>query len=173
MVEKLTEDQRKVLIIWGFLGLFLAILLIIIGSKKLAHKINYELDKDYVVVKNYSRYYTISKIIDKYYTAINDGRYDAAVNMLDDKYKKDNNISSANVRDTLKYDVKVSFNGSLMCSKRFAKGYTSYYVSGNVIGSNVDKEFDKVYYEVVLNEMEMRFSIKKIDASTFGGACNA
>ena len=173
MVEKLTEEQRKVLMIWVCLGMILTVLLLIIGSKKVGYKNNYELDNEYLTVRDYSRYYTITKIIDKYYTAINDERYEVALNMLDSKYVSEKSINTSNIKETLNYDAKVSFSGGLMCSKRFAKGFTSYYVIGKVIGTNVDKEFDTVYYEVVLDEMNMLFSIKPVESSMFGGACNA
>ena len=93
MIDQLTEDQRKVLIIWLFLGLFLAALLLIFANKKMKSKSNYQLDNNYNVVSNYSRYYTITKIIDKYYNAINEGNYDGAFKMLDDKYIKSNNLN--------------------------------------------------------------------------------
>ena len=59
-----------------------------------------------------------------------------------------------------------------MCNKRLGKGHTSYYVSGTVVGTNQYKVFDDVYYEVMLNESNMTFSISEIDASTFGGECH-
>jgi hypothetical protein len=60
-----------------------------------------------------------------------------------------------------------------MCSKRLGNGYTSYYVSGNVIGVNKYKEYEDQYYEVVLNENEMTFTVKSIDSNQFGGECHA
>ena len=141
MIDQLTEDQRKVLIIWLFLGLFLAALLLIFANKKMKAKSNYQLDNNYNVVSNYSRYYTITKIIDKYYNAINEGNYDGAFKMLDDKYIKSNNLSTNSFKESFNYDAKIAFRGGLMCSKRFAKGYTSYYVSGSIIGANSNKQY--------------------------------
>lgn len=171
MIDKLTEEQRKVLVIWGFLGLFLAILLIIFASNKNKYKSEYKIDKDYQIVEDYSRYYTITKIIDKYYTAINDNNYSSIMNMLDTNYIKKNDLRVDNVKNLYNYDKKISFKGSLMCSKRFDKGLTSYYVSGSTIAENVLKEYGNVYYEVILNENEMTFSINVIDVDTFGGVC--
>lgn len=173
MIDRLTEDQRKVLIIWFFLALFLIALLVLIASRKIKAKHDYPLDKNYIVVKDYSRYYTVTSVIDKFYNALNNKNYESAMKMLDDNYVKTNNLSTNNLNSSFNFGTTVSFKGKLMCSKRFAKGYTSYYVSGTTIASNVDKVFDDIYYEVVLNENNMTFNIKTIDASTFGGACNA
>jgi len=172
MIDKLTEEQRKVLIIWVFLGIFLAILLFIFAHNRGKYKSDYKLDKEYTIVNDYSRYYTITNILDKFYNAFNDKKYDMVMNMLDSNYVKANNIDVNNVSNILKYDKRVSFRGNIMCKKTFDKGYTSYYVSGTVIGTNVEKDFDNVYYEVILNENEMTFSINILDASKFGGVCH-
>lgn len=173
MLDKLTEDQRKVLLIWFFLGVFILVLILFFAGKKIQEMKKDPVDKSYQVVKDYNRYYTISNILDKYYTALSNKNYDGVYKMLSNDYKSKNDINESNVQTKIKsYDIRTTYQGSLMCNKRLGKGFTSYYVSGTVVGTNQYKIFDDVYYEVMLNEREMTFTISEIDASTFGGACH-
>jgi hypothetical protein len=172
MLDKLTEDQRKVLLIWVFLGVFILILILVFAGKKIQDMKKDPVDKSYYIVKDYNRYYTVSNILDKYYTALSNKNYDAVYKMLSDDYKKNNDINESNVQTKIKiYDIRTTYQGALMCNKRLGKGHTSYYVSGSVVGTNQYKVFDDVYYEVMLDESTMTFTISEIDASTFGGAC--
>ena len=174
MLDKLTEDQRRVLMIWFFFLVFLVVLFIILAGHKITSKFKDEVDKNYSIVQDYSRYYTVINILDKYYTALNNESYDDVLKMLDTEYVNSEGINKDNIKEKLnKYDVRTTYKGSLMCSKKLGKGYTSYYVSGEVVGTNTIKTFDTTLYEVVLNENEMTFSIKQIDDSQFGGDCHA
>jgi hypothetical protein len=174
MLDKLTEDQRKVLLIWVFLGVFILVLLLFFAGKKIQESKKDPVDKTYQVVKDYNRYYTVSNILDKYYTALSNKNYDGLYKMLSEEYKKNNDINETNIQTKIKtYDIRTTYQGALMCNKRLGKGQTSYYVSGSVVGANQYKVFDDVYYEVMLNEKNMTFTISEIDASTFGGACHA
>ena len=173
MLDKLNEDQRKVLLIWAFLGLFIFVGLLFFANKKIQEMKKDPVDKTYIKVEDYSRYYTVSNILEKYYTALSNRNYSAVYNMLSDEYKKDNGINEQNIQTKIKtYDVRTTYQGGLMCRKRLGKGHTSFYVSGTVMASNQYKVFEDIYYEVLLDENNMSFSITEIDASTFGGACN-
>ena len=107
MIDRLTEDQRKVLIIWFFLALFLIALLVLIASRKIKAKHDYPLDKNYIVVKDYSRYYTVTSVIDKFYNALNNKNYESAMKMLDDNYVKTNNLSTNNLNPDLLITVAI------------------------------------------------------------------
>lgn len=176
MIDDLTKEQRRVLLYWIIFGLILMGVLITVASIKISEKKKYQqtVDKNYSIVNDYSRYYTIINIMDKYYNLINKKDYNELSKLLSDNYKKNNDINADNIKDKLDfYDKSVTYKGRIMCSKRLGKGYTSYYVAGNVIGMNDLSEYDTKYYEVVLNENEMTFSISILDASTYGGACHA
>ena len=175
MLDNLTEDQRKVLLIWFFFGIFLIVLVVLFANYKIKEKKNKEIiDDHYIIVSDYNRYYTITNILDKYYTSLYNGRFDRVIKMLDTDYVSSNGITEENMKDKLKMqDTRTTFKGGLMCSKRFAKGYTSYYVSGEDIAVNKYKVFNTRYYEVVLNENELTLTVKEIDVDTFGGECNA
>ena len=177
MIDNLTKEERKVLLMWIIFGVVLmAILAVLAGIKINKAKKGYQqtIDKSYIKVTNYSRYYTIIGILDKYYNTINSNNDEETLNLLSDKYKKDNGINKDNIKDKVEhYDKLVTFKGKLMCSKRLGKGFTSYYVSGDVIGSNDLNTHDNAYYEVILNENEMTYSISEIDASVYGGECHA
>jgi hypothetical protein len=173
MLDRLTEDQRKVLMMWFFLLIFLIGLVVLIANNKIKKRVVDEKYKTYVVVRDYSRYYTITNILDKYYTTIYNKNYESVIKMLDADYVKDNNITKDNLEDFIKtYDARTTYQGSLMCSKRLGKGYTSYYVSGEVVGANSYKIYDTKYYEVLLNENQVTFTVKEIDSNQFGGECH-
>ena len=173
MLDKLSEDQRKVLLIWVFFGVFILVLILFFANKHIQEMKKDPVDKSYIKVEDYSRYYTISNILDKYYTALSNRNYSSVYTMLSDDYKKNNDITEQNVQTKIKtYDVRTTYQGGLMCRKRLGKGHTSFYVSGTVTASNQYKVFEDAYYEVFLDENNMTFSITEIDASTFGGACH-
>jgi hypothetical protein len=175
MLDNLTEDQRKVLLIWFFFGLFLIILVVLFANYKIKEKKNKELiDDHYIVVSDYNRYYTVSNILDKYYTSLYNGRFDRTLKMLDSEYISKNEITEDNLKTKLgMQDVRVTFKGGKMCSRRFENGITSYYVVGDEVAVNKYKVFNTKYYEVVLNEKELTFTIKEIDSDIYGGECNA
>ena len=175
MLDRLTDDQRKVLLIWLFVGIFIVILFFVIsnitGNNGILKKD--EKEKRYTFVKDYNRYYTITNIIDKYYSAINNEYKDDLMVMLNDDYIKKNDLTNDNVISYLKKDKNnVSFHGALMCKKKLHTGVVSYYVSGNTIGTNTGKTIRDSYFEVIQDENNMTFDIKEIDAVSFGDECH-
>lgn len=114
MLDKLTDDQRKVLLIWLFIGVFIIVLVFVIsnmrGNNGLFRKDEHE--KNYTFVKDYNRYYTITNIVDKYYSAINNEYKSDLVKMLNEDYVKENEITEDNVLSKLKVDkTNTSFHG--------------------------------------------------------------
>ena len=175
MLDRLTDDQRKVLLIWLFVGVFILVLVFVIsnitGNNGILKKD--EKEKRYTFVKDYNRYYTITNIVDKYYSAINNEYKDDLMVMLNDDYIKDNNITNDNVIAKLKVDNNnISFQGSLMCKKKLHTGVVSYYVSGETIGTNTGKKIKDSYFEVIQDENNMTFDIKEIDNTSFGDECH-
>lgn len=176
MIDNLTKEQRRVLLMWIIFGLVLmGVLMVLAGIKidKARKEREQSVDKIYSRVSNYSRYYTIIGILDNYYNTINSNNDEDTYKLLSDNYKKNNGITKDNIKDKIThYDKLVTYKGKLMCSKRLGKGFTSYYVSGDIIGSNDLSTYGSAYYDVILNEKEMTFSVSIIDASTFGGECH-
>ena len=176
MIDNLTKEQRRVLLYWFIFGLILmGILIVLAGIKINKMKKQYEQTRDdkYIIVSDYSRYYTIINILDKYYSTINSNNHDDTLKLLSEDYKNKNGINKDNIKDKIThYKKQVTYKGRLMCSKRLGKGFTSYYVTGDVIGSNDLTIYGQVYYEVLLNENEMTYSISILDGETYGGACH-
>ena len=52
MLDRLTEDQRKVLMMWFFLLIFLIGLVVLIANNKIKKRVADEKDKTYVVVRD-------------------------------------------------------------------------------------------------------------------------
>jgi len=176
MIDNLTKEQRRVLLMWIIFGVILmGVLGILAGIKinKARKEYQQTVDQNYNKVRDYSRYYTIINILDKYYNTINSNNDTETLKLLSNKYKIDNGINKDNINDKIKhYEKMVTYKGKLMCSKRLGKGFTSYYVSGDVIGSNDLKTYGSEYYDIILNENEMTFSVSVIEASEFGGVCH-
>ena len=175
MLDKLSKEERTVLFFWIVLGAILMLLALFIGGRKINEK-KYEQTKEnnYHILTDYSRYYTIINIMEKYYSTINSKNYDDTLKLLSNDYKSSNNINKNNINEKIKYyDKSVTFKGKLMCSKKLGKGYTSYYISGDVIGMNNNNVYESTFYNVTLNENDFTFNISLIEESEFGGKCHA
>ena len=175
MLDRLTDDQRKVLLIWLFIGIFLVILFFVISNIHGGFNIlkKDERDKSYKIVKDYNKYYTVINIVDKYYSALNYDYSKNLVEMLNEDYKNENNITVDNVISKLKKgSINVTYQGGLMCKKSLHTGIISYYISGEEVGSNTGEILGDKYFEVLLDENNMTFNIKEIDKISFGDECH-
>ena len=175
---KLNDAEKKVLTFW-------LILAVVIVSGLLIFKLVFpedfdkffglgEYDNKYSLVKNRTRYYTVSNAIVKYYTYLDAKDSDAIFNILNDGYKEANGITSAN---NIKFSDEenkqnLTYNARLMCQKKINKGIYSFYVEGFESKSNVSGRGDYKYYEVILDDNKLVYSIRPIDQNTFGGECH-
>lgn len=174
MFEKLSDSEKKVLIAWIILGIILliAVATIKITQKNIDDKYKY-INSPYKLVLNHDRYYTVSAALSKFYAYINEDNYQSVVNILDSKYKQDNNITKDNVNNFIKfYDVASNYETKVMCSKEIAKGIFSYLVSGNDIGMNNGKRLASPYYQVVLDGNKLLFSVKPISKEDYEEKCH-
>lgn len=172
---KISENERKVLIVWLIIGLiiFLCVLFINIRHKN-KEKAEPITTPGTNYVNNRSRYYTVKNAINKYYSYKNAKDYDAVLKILSEDYIKNNRIDKDTITTYIGESTSyLSYDTGLMCLKSAKDGVYTYVVEGVEIMMNTGKELDKLYYEITLDGNTFLFSITPINESDFGGACNA
>lgn len=167
-MKKLSKEEKKVLTIWCIISLIVFSLLFLFGIKKVTKE-----EKKYELVRDYNRFYTVNTVLNKYYLYLNGNEYNKVLNMINENYKKNNNIDVNNLKDKLEInEEKVSFNSYYMCSKETSDDVYSYYIKGHINNINSGKYIKDVYYKVVLNSKNLLFDIAPIDENQFGGECH-
>ena len=178
MKIKLNESEKKVLTFWAILAVVVIVGLLIfrfIAPEKFNKLFGLSnADKNYSLVTDRTRYYTVANSIEKYYSYTNSKDSTKLYSVLDEKYRQEKGYTSASsIKWTQEVDApKLTYNARLMCQKKLDSGIYSFYVSGFESYSNKEGRLDNAYYEVILNDNELTFSIKPIDEKTFGGECH-
>ncbi len=176
---KLNDSEKKVLTFWAMLALIIiSILLVfrIVAPEKFNKFFGIpNADKNYSLVKDRNRYYTVLNSINKYYQYNNDKDGEKVFAVLNSKYKEEKNIKSGNdfVWPDSIDNTQLVYNARLMCQKKLDTGVYSFYVSGFESNSNKSGRLNNAYYEVILYDTNFTFDIRPIDDKTFGGECHA
>lgn len=175
-LKKLSDSEKKVLTFWAILGVVIISGLLIFklvapDSFDRLFKLG-EYDKKYKLVQDRTRYYTVSNSLIKYYEYSSNKDSQAVFDILNDNYKKNNNINSSSDIKFKEDQTNLTFNSRLMCQKKIKKGVYSFYVSGFESNPNVSGRLNVAYYEVVLDDNNYLFSVQPIDEKTFGGECH-
>ena len=174
MLDNLSQEQKHVLIYWILFGVIFASLAILISYITISKKSEETfVDTDYGVVTDYNRYYTVKNAIIKYLSYVNSKDSDSIYEVLDTSYINDNSITKDNVLSKVEnYNVAISYKSNKMCYKRIAKGITSYEVRGSIISMNTSSYLNDKYYNIILDENNITFTIKPIEESTIISDCH-
>lgn len=175
MFDNLSDDQRKVLRIWFIVGLIILLLLLIFSYSVYKEKKENEAlyNSSYTKVKDYSRYYTVASLVEKFYSYINSKDYNSVLIILNNDYKNNNSINIDNLDNYLpKHDVSIGFQPGLMCSKQMSKNLTSYYIKGNTVSSNTGDKITDSYYNIILDSSNFTYSISILSSDEYRGECN-
>lgn len=174
MFKDLTQEERKTLIAWAIIGVLIFIIAIIFKVEFIdKNNSNVTLDKKFVVVKDYDRYYTVMGAVTKYYEYMNSKDYDSILKIFSEDYKKEEKIKKDNVKKFIsKSDVNLSFKSYIMCKKTIDEGITEYMVEGDEMEQNTGKKVRTKYYKIILNEKDMTFAIEPISKKLYGGECH-
>lgn len=176
--RKLNDSEKKVLTFWAILAIVIVLGLFIfriVAPEKFNDFFGLDgADKEYSLVTDRTRYYTVANAIEKYYLYVNAKDANAVFSMLNDSYKEANGISSAN---NIKFSEEIdpenkTFNSRLMCKKKLGKGKYSFLVKGFESKSTESGRLNTVYYQVMLDDNNFTFSIQPIEEKTFGGECH-
>lgn len=186
MLKNLTEAERKTLIGWAILGIAIFIVVILLKDEIIGtrYKDKVVLDKEYKLVQDYNRYYTVAGAVNKYYSFLSSNDAEAVMKILEDYYVKDNEITKENVLERVKSsDIDISFTPGIMCKKTYSKATTSYYLVGEEIPTFIHEGDEstlidttgltKRYYDVTLYEDQFAFSIKPITEKEYNNECNS
>ena len=179
MKIKLNESEKKVLTFWAILAVIVISALLVfrvVAPEKFNKFFGLSnADKKYTLVKDRTRYYTVLNSINKYYQYNNDHDSQKVFDVLNSKYKEEQNITSplSFVWPDVEHGTQKVYNARLMCQKKLDIGIYSYYVSGFESDSNkANSRGEKAYFDVRLDDNNMTFDIRPIDEKTFGGECH-
>lgn len=173
-MKELDQTQKKVILFWILLGMIVLILFFFLRFFKIDfNRKSSSFDKNYHLVTDYSRYYTVSSTVDKFYQFLNAGNKESVLHILDEQYKEEQNLTEETVLTELKKEkVSISFQSGMMCEKRVRENITYFLVKGSVVGLNEQKSYQEAFYQVVLDESSFHFSIRPIEEKTFGDECH-
>ena len=171
---KISETERKVLIIWLIIGVlvFLAVVLINIKPKvNKAEQPNTKPGENHI--SDRIRYYTVKNAINKYYSYKNVSDYDSVIKILDADYVEKNHIDKDTVTTFIgESDSSMTFDTGIMCLKSIKSGVYVYVVEGYEVEMSTGNAKNKIYYQVTLDGNTSLFSVLPINESTYGGVCN-
>ena len=99
--------------------------------------------------------------------------YNSVLNILDKKYKEENNIEINNIKDFLT-DTKldISYQSKVMCLKDMKDGIYTYVIEGEEISANTGVSIKEKYYEITLDGNKTIFWLKPIDKAFYKEVCN-
>lgn len=154
-------------------AVILVIILVMFGIYNLFFKKSKEekIDtKTITVVKDNDRFYTVASCVNKYLSYLSSNDVDNLYLLLNDGYKKENNITKENINDFIKKTMEfVTFNPRKMFEQRLSKDVYKYYVKGyirkdtfNDIGSK-----EEYYIIVIMDQSNLTFSIMPYDGEMF------
>ena len=117
---------------------------------------------DIKIVESSSKFYTVSNCVSRYINYLNSEDVDNILLLLDNSYKKKNNISSNNLFSKIfKLDNYYSFEARLMYQEDVKDYIIKYYVKGYLIKEDMDFSNDKIdyYLIVILDSKNSTYSI--------------
>ena len=125
---------------------------------------------NYVLLNDYSRFFTINSCLYKYISYVSNGDSDSILKILDNDYVKDNNINSNNIYNFItKLDGNYSFKAMKIVYDKDDKDYVTYYVYGYLMEEIIDElpKKEEKYYKVVLDLNNQTFSVTPYDGEIF------
>ncbi len=171
---KISETERKVLIIWAIVGLLVFLVIILINVKpKTNEKPNINTTPGENHVSDRVRYYTVKNAINKYYSYKNISDFDSVIKILDEDYVKKNHIDEDTITTFIgETNSFMTFDTGIMCLKSAKSGVYVYVVEGTEVVMATGEKKNKLYYQVTLDGNTSLFSILPISEDTYGGVCN-
>ena len=133
-----------------------------------------EKKSNYVLLNDYSRFFTINSCIYKYFSYLSNKNTDNLLSILDKEYITLNSINSDNIYEkTLDLNSYYSFISKKIYYRKISESLFEYYVYGYTEEEN-NFESDKAYYYFIvkLDENNSTFSITPINSELFKEASN-
>lgn len=129
---------------------------------------------NYVLLKDYSRFFTINSCIYKYFSYLSNKDTDSLLKVLDSNYLLENNINSDNIyTKTLDLNSYYSFISKKIYYKKLDNYYIEYFVYGYTEEeNNYESVKDYYYFKVVFDENNSTFNIAPINSELFKEVSN-
>lgn len=124
----------------------------------------------YLLLDDYSRFYTVESIVYKYINLITSNNVSDLINVLDEDYVSNNNITSETVFNYVdKLEGLYSFKAKKIYYENNGKYIIKYYVYGILNKEGMDEIIDKSDYYLVVNidTKNNLFSITPYDGKIF------
>ena len=162
------------------LGIICVILFVVVGylfifdnSEK--EEVIEKKESSYVLLKDYSRFFTVNSCIYKYINYLSSKNYDNLFKVLDKDYVTNNSITETNIYNYLpELDGDYSYVSKKMYYKKLNDNIYSYYVYGYLYKDLIDSRGEKVYYsyQVNIDQKNGVFSILPYNGNLFKGVSN-
>ena len=123
-----------------------------------------------VLLKDYSRFFTVNSCIYKYISYLSSDSISDIINILDENFVKSNNINENNLHDYIpKLSGSYTFKSKRVYYEEINKNFITYYVYGVLIEEFIDYEQlkEEQYYIVNMDLKNQTFSITPYDGSIF------
>lgn len=164
MKEFVIKNKNKILI---FVLLFLVVVVFlfkIFSDDNKKSKIS--------IVTSSSKFYTVSSCISRYINYLYSEDVDNIILLLDNSYRKKNNIDASNLFDNIeKFDSFYSFQARKMYEEKINDSITKYYVYGYLLKEELDNynySEKKDYYIIIyLNSTKDLYSVAPYDGDIF------
>ncbi len=124
----------------------------------------------YRLVEDYSRFFTVNSCVYKYITYLSGNKTDELIKILDEEYKKNNNIDTNNVYNFVnKLSGNYSFKSKKIYYQVGNEKVIKYFVYGYLIEETIDGIGNrKDYYLIVNLDLENQlFSVTPYDGEMF------
>lgn len=124
------------------------------------------------IVDDYTIFFTVDDCVNNFLNYVTEGERDILLNLLNTKYKKENNISENNILEKIDnlniLNNNVTFRAKMMYEKRNNK-YIEYYVYGKIYKDDMDEiKYLSDYYIIInINTKEKTFSVTPYDGKVF------
>lgn len=155
--------------------ILLCILGIIYFSEEQEEILETPTKNNYILLNDYSRFFTIESCVDKYINLLSSDKSDSLLEVLDSDYIKSNNITTDNIYNYVnKLDGIYSFKSKKIYYEEISKNFTKYYVYGYLIKEEMDSKGIKSDYYLIIN-LDLKnnlFSVLPYDGAMFKEVSN-
>ena len=164
------EERNK-----KILAIVIVIAVLILGIYKLFFE-NDEIPEELIdtktisVVKDNSKFYTVSSCVSKYMNYLSIGDTNNLLILLSNEYKTTNSINSSNIYNYISlFNGPRTFTPKKMFQQRISKFIYKYYVNGYIQEETIDSLGikEEYYIIVIMDEKNMTFEIEPYDGSMF------
>lgn len=125
---------------------------------------------NYILLNDYSRFFTVNSCVYKYITFITNKSSDDLLNVLNKDYVSKNNINIDNIYNYVgNLTGNYNFKSKKIYYQIISKDYIKYYVYGALIKDSLDGNGDKLDYYVII-DLDLKnqlFSVTPYDGKIF------